>query len=49
MKAKITKTTVDKLPPGKLLIDTEIRGFVVRRLTSGTATYALRYRDKASG
>jgi integrase len=48
MKAKISKTTVDRLPRGKLLVDTEIRGFVARRLPNGTVTYGMRYRDKAT-
>jgi hypothetical protein len=48
MRAKIGKTTVDKLARGKFLIDTEIRGFVARRLPSGVVTYGFRYRDKAT-
>jgi integrase len=44
MRAKITKTTVDALRPGDMLADTEVKGFVVRRLESGVITYGLRYR-----
>jgi integrase len=43
MKGKITKRAVDALAEGELLIDTEIRGFVARRLPSGTVTFGLRY------
>ena len=45
MRAKITKTAVDALRPGQTIADTEIKGLVVRRLPSGTATYGLRYRS----
>jgi Arm DNA-binding domain len=49
MKARISKSTIDRLPCGKLLVDTEIRGFVARRLPTATITYGMRYRDKATG
>jgi integrase len=49
MRARISKATVDGLPRGKLLIDTEIRGFVARRLPSGGVSYGLRYRDRTTG
>lgn len=48
MPAKITKRSVDALKSG-ILADTEIKGFVVRRLESGGATYGYRYRDKTTG
>src|SRR6516165_9507586 len=40
--AKLTKSLIAKLPPGSALWDTEVRGFGVRRQTSGTFFY-LRY------
>jgi integrase len=48
MPAKITKRSVDALETG-IIADTEIKGFVVRRLDSGAATYGFRYRDKTTG
>jgi hypothetical protein len=48
MPAKITKRSVDALQNG-ILADSEIKGFVVRRLDSGAATYGYRYRDKTTG
>jgi integrase len=45
MQQKISKSTVDKLQPGQLLVDTNPVGFVARRLKSGTVTYGFRYRD----
>jgi integrase len=47
MKAKVTKRTVNALLPGESAADTEIKGFVARRLTSGTVTYGFRYRNRA--
>src|SRR5215470_19149157 len=44
MRGKITKAAVDALPKGKMLADTEVKGFVARRLPSGVVTYGLRYR-----
>ena len=44
MRGKITKTAVDGLKPGDTLADTEVKGFVARRLPSGVVTYGLRYR-----
>ena len=32
--------------PGDILVDTDCRGFVARRLPSGVVTYGLRYRDR---
>ncbi|MEI7871836.1 MAG: integrase family protein [Alphaproteobacteria bacterium] len=43
MKKKITKRAVDTLRPGESFADTEIRGFVVRRLPSGRLSYGYRY------
>ena len=44
MQGKISKAGVDALKPGDILADTEIKGFVARRLPSGVVTYGLRYR-----
>src|SRR5262249_12792204 len=44
VQGKITKASVDALARGEMLADTEVRGFVVRRLPSGVVTYGLRYR-----
>src|SRR3954447_18395904 len=48
MPAKITKKAVDALQPGDRIADSEIRGFLVRRLDSGVASYAYRYRVKGT-
>jgi integrase len=45
MRQKISKSTVDKLQPGQLLVDSSLAGFVARRLKSGTVSYGFRYRD----
>jgi integrase len=42
--AKITKRAVDALTAGAILADSEIKGFVARRLPSGAITYGYRYR-----
>jgi len=44
MRGKITKAAIDALPKGEILADTDVRGFVARRLPSGVVTYGLRYR-----
>jgi integrase len=44
VQGKITKASVDALAQGEILADTEVKGFVVRRLPSGVVTYGLRYR-----
>lgn len=44
MRAKITKSAVDAMKPGDILADTEVKGFVARRLPSKVVTYGLRYR-----
>jgi integrase len=49
MRDKISKRTVDALPRGSSLADTEVKGFTARRLASGTLTYGFRYRDKTTG
>jgi integrase len=47
MRAKITKRVVDTLVAGgPPLSDSEIKGFVARRLPSGSVTYGYRYRDR---
>jgi integrase len=48
MAARITKRAVDALEPGGRIADSEIRGFLVRRLDSGVASYAYRYRVKGT-
>jgi hypothetical protein len=47
MGGKITKATVDALEKGSSLADTEVKGFVARRLPSGVVTYGFRYRNAA--
>lgn len=49
MQVKITKRSVDSLAVGEIIADTELKGFVARRLRSGAVTYGLRYRDRATG
>jgi integrase len=44
MQGKITKAAIDTLQSGEILADTEVKGFVARRLPSGVVTYGLRYR-----
>lgn len=44
MKGKITKSTVDRLKPGKFIADSEVKGFIARRLPSGVITYGFQYR-----
>src|SRR5262245_34253562 len=44
MRGKITKAAIDVLKKGHILADTEVKGFVARRLPSGLVTYGLRYR-----
>jgi integrase len=36
------------LTPGAILADEEVRGFVVRKLSTGAVTYGFRYRDKTT-
>jgi integrase len=45
MQGKIVKTKVDKLQPGEILYDTEIKGFIARALPSGRVSYGFRYRN----
>jgi len=44
MSTKITKRTIDTLAPSAIVADSEIKGFVARRLPSGAITYGYRYR-----
>jgi integrase len=44
MRNKITKAAVDALRTGHIVADTEVKGFVARRLPSGVVTYGFRYR-----
>jgi integrase len=46
--AKITKRAVEALQPGERIADSEVRGFLVRRLDSGAASYAYRFRVKGT-
>lgn len=46
VRAKINKTSVDKLVPGDFIADTEVKNFTARCLPSGVVTYAYRYRVK---
>ena len=46
MRVKITKRIADALRPGECIADVEIKGFVARRLTSGTVTYGYRFRNR---
>lgn len=41
------ETHVNALLPGESAADTDIKGFVAQRLTSGTVTYGFRYRNRA--
>src|SRR5271154_3199242 len=45
-RTKITKQTVDKLPPGSIVWDTEVNAFGARRQKGAAVTYALLYRTK---
>ena len=44
MKGKITKSTIDRLKRGKFIADSEVKGFIARRLPSGVVTYNFKYR-----
>lgn len=46
MKAKINKSSVDKLAPGGYIADAEVKNFTARCLPSGVVTYGYRYRFK---
>lgn len=48
MKGKVTNRSVDALRVGEYLADTEVRGFVARRLPSGVVTYGFRYWNRTS-
>ena len=45
MREKISKRTVDQLSPGDALWDTELWGFIARKLASGRVSYGLKYID----
>ena len=47
MRVKITKRTADALRPGECIANVQIKGFVARRLRSGTVTYGYRFRNRA--
>jgi len=49
MRNKITKRAVDRLSAGDILWDTELKGFVARKLSSGRTSYGLKYTDAKSG
>jgi integrase len=44
---KISKSRIDQMGPGEIMADGEIKGFVVRKLSSGKVTFGYRYRDPA--
>jgi integrase len=46
MQGKITKRAVDALRPGQSIADIEVKGFIVRRLPSGTVSYGYRFRNR---
>lgn len=49
MRGKISKRAVDALAPGEHLWDTEIKGFVARKLPSACVCYGLKYTSAKSG
>jgi len=49
MKQKISKSTINSLRIGRIIVDTAIGGFVARRLKSGRVSYGFRHFDKATG
>jgi integrase len=49
MRAKITKSAINRLQPGQTLADTSLVGFTARRLPSGSVAYYFRYRDPKTG
>ncbi len=49
MRKNITKRSIEAMAPGDVLADDEVRGFYVRCLPSGVATYGFRYRDRSTG
>ncbi|QOZ34436.1 site-specific integrase [Bradyrhizobium sp. CCBAU 53421] len=46
VKVRITKTEVEALSAGDRIVDTDIDGFMARRLPTGAITYGFRYRIK---
>jgi len=44
LRQKITKSAIDDLPKGEFIADKEIKGFIARRLPSGSVSYGLQYR-----
>ena len=49
MRKKIGKRAIDALRTGEFIVDDNPRGFIARKLKSGTVSYGYQYRDKASG
>jgi integrase len=49
MQAKIGNRNIGVMTAGQILADTEVKGFVARRLDSGAVTFGYRYRDKKTG
>jgi integrase len=49
MQKRIGKRSIDALRVGQFIVDDNPRGFIARRLKSGTVTYSYLYRDKATG
>ncbi len=49
MRKKIGKRAIDALRIGEFIVDDNPRGFIARKLKSGTVSYGYQYRDKATG
>jgi len=49
MQVRISKAAVDRMAAGQILADSEIKGFVARKLDSGAVTFGFRYRDRMTG
>jgi integrase len=49
MRGKISKRTVDALKAGDVLWDTDLKGFVARRLASGRVSYGLKFSEPRNG
>jgi len=45
MKAKISQSSLTALKPGQNIADSEIKGFIARRLPSGLVSFGFRYRN----
>lgn len=45
----ITKRAIDALKPGRSIADDRVRGFIARRLRTGTVTFGFRYTSQVTG